>query len=60
LENLNASVEGLQARGFTAEVTLVNISHSKDIANLTRLKALNPVFVITGIRGMDERKGRAR
>ena len=48
LENLDASVKGLKARGFTAEVTLINIARSKDIANLIRLEALNPVFVITG------------
>jgi len=50
LENLNAAVEGLKVRGFTAEVTLINIARSQDIANLTRLEALNPVFVITGRR----------
>ena len=50
LESLNTAVVGLKARGFTAEVTLVNIARSKDIANLTRLEALNPVFVVTGRR----------
>ena len=48
LESLNTAVDGLKTRGFAAEVTLINIARSKDIANLTRLEALNPVFVITG------------
>jgi len=60
LENLNASVKGLKARAFTAEVTLINIARSRDIANLTRLEALNPVFVITGMRRMDEAQEGAR
>jgi len=50
LESLNTAVNGLKTRGFAAEVTLINIARSKDIANLTRLEALNPVFVITGWR----------
>ncbi|MBT9148672.1 MAG: precorrin-6y C5,15-methyltransferase (decarboxylating) subunit CbiE [Dehalococcoidia bacterium] len=54
LENLNAAVDGLKTRGFTAEVTLINIAHSKDIANLTRLEALNPVFVIVGWKGVED------
>ena len=59
LESLNAAVDGLKARGFTAEVTLVNIARSKDIARLTRLEALNPVFVVTGRRevGKGQRGG---
>ena len=51
LESLNTAVDGLKTRGFSAEVTLVNIARSKDIANLTRLEALNPVFVVTGEAG---------
>lgn len=54
LESLNTAVNGLKTRGFTAEVTLINIARSKDIANLTRLEALNPVFVVTGMREMGE------
>ncbi len=59
LESLNTAVDGLRARGFTAEVTLVNIARSQDIANLTRLEALNPVFVVTGKREMGEGQGEA-
>ncbi len=50
LETLHTAVESLKANGFAVEVTLVNVAHSKDILNLTRLEALNPVFVIGGER----------
>ncbi|RLC56408.1 MAG: cobalamin biosynthesis protein CbiE, partial [Chloroflexota bacterium] len=48
LENLNEAVSGLKARGFAAEMTLVNVARSKSIADLTRFEALTPVFVVTG------------
>ena len=57
LETLHAAVESLKANGFTVEVTLVNVAHSKDILNLTRLEALNPVFVIGGGRETERASG---
>jgi precorrin-6Y C5,15-methyltransferase (decarboxylating) len=54
LENLNTAIGALRARGFIAEVTLVNIARSTSLKGLTRLEALNPVFVVSGVR---ERKG---
>ena len=48
LETLHASVEGLKANEFAVDVTLVNVSRSKDISRFTRLEALSPVFVISG------------
>jgi precorrin-6Y C5,15-methyltransferase (decarboxylating) len=50
LENLNTAIESLGKSGFSVETTLINVSRSKDIANLTRLEPLTPVFVITGTR----------
>jgi precorrin-6Y C5,15-methyltransferase (decarboxylating) len=50
LENLSTAVNALQAKGFTADVTLVNISRSTNVKELNRLEALNPVFVITGLQ----------
>ena len=57
LETLHAAVESLKANGFAVEVTLVNVAHSKDILNLTRLEALNPVFVISGGRETERANG---
>ncbi|MFC2071366.1 precorrin-6y C5,15-methyltransferase (decarboxylating) subunit CbiE [Chloroflexota bacterium] len=48
LENLNIVMEALRMAGFTSEVVMVNISRGTDILDLTRLEALNPVFIITG------------
>jgi len=47
LENLSAAVNALKVRGFAPSVTLVNVARSREISNLTRLEALNPVFVVT-------------
>jgi precorrin-6Y C5,15-methyltransferase (decarboxylating) len=49
IENLSAAVNALKARGFKADVTLVNVSRSTSIKELTRFEALNPVFVVTGV-----------
>jgi len=49
LENLSTAINALKARGFAADVTLVNISRSTGIKELTRLEGLNPVFVVTGV-----------
>ncbi len=57
LETLHTAVESLKANGFAVEVTLVNVAHSKDILNLTRLEALNPVFVIGGERETERANG---
>ncbi len=46
LENLEAAVNALKARGFVPDVTLVNVARSTGIMELTRFEALNPVFVV--------------
>lgn len=51
LANLDAAVRGLAARGFQAEVTLVNVARSRGVADLLRLEALDPVFIVSGVRG---------
>ena len=50
LENLSAAIGALEARGFVADVTLVNVARSTNIMELTRLEAMNPVFIVTGVR----------
>lgn len=49
LETLQRAIDGLEANNFDSEVTLVNAARSKGILNLTRLEALNPVFIVTGL-----------
>ncbi|MCL5985243.1 MAG: precorrin-6y C5,15-methyltransferase (decarboxylating) subunit CbiE [Actinobacteria bacterium] len=48
LENLHLAVEELRSNGFVFEIVLVNVARSKEISDLTRLEAMNPVFVLTG------------
>jgi precorrin-6B C5,15-methyltransferase / cobalt-precorrin-6B C5,C15-methyltransferase len=50
LENVSRATSRLKKNGFAAEITLINIARSKDIAGLTRLEPLNPVFIVTGSR----------
>ena len=57
LETLHTAVDSLKTNKFAVEVTLVNVAHSKDILNLTRLEALNPVFVISGRRETERING---
>ncbi|MBN2239900.1 MAG: precorrin-6y C5,15-methyltransferase (decarboxylating) subunit CbiE [Dehalococcoidales bacterium] len=54
LENLNTAVNALKQVGFSPEITLVNISRSTDVLDLTRLQALNPVFIISATAGNKE------
>jgi len=54
LENLAEVRQTLGDLGFQSEVTLVNISRSRPIGNLTRLEPLNPVFIITAARQRED------
>ena len=46
-ENLRIATDALAAAGIICEISLVNVSRSTGILELTRLEALNPVFVIS-------------
>lgn len=52
MENVNLAASRLKAHGFTVEITMVNVARSRDIAGLTRLEPLNPVFVMAGSRSV--------
>jgi precorrin-6Y C5,15-methyltransferase (decarboxylating) len=56
LENLHECLHQFKLQGFETEVTLVQISRSRDLLGLTRLEALNPVFVATAYRAEAERE----
>ena len=53
MENVNLAADRLKANGFTAEITLVNVARSRDIAGLTRLEPLNPIFIVAGSRSVE-------
>lgn len=50
LENLHKASHALHAVDFLFEVTLASIARGRAILNLTRLEALNPVFILTAER----------
>lgn len=50
ISNLDSAVGGLVSRGFEVDVTMVNIARSRPVAGLLRFEALDPVFVVSGVR----------
>lgn len=50
LEHIAEALGWLQARGWVSEVTMVSAARGSQIADWTRLQALNPVFVIAAWR----------
>jgi len=49
LENLDTALRSLKAHGFMLDVTMVNVARRVNIAELSRLQALNPVFIVDGV-----------
>lgn len=47
-ETVQLSSKTLRERGLDVGVTLIQASRSKDLAGLTHLEALNPVFLVWG------------
>ncbi len=47
IETLHDAMQACRANGLAVSVTLVQVSRSKPILNLTRLEALNPVYIVT-------------
>lgn len=47
LENMMDAKKAFEQQGFETDITLIQLSKSKPIAKLTRLKPLNPVFMVT-------------
>ncbi|NMD69684.1 precorrin-6y C5,15-methyltransferase (decarboxylating) subunit CbiE [Bacillus sp. DNRA2] len=50
IENLADAQTAFKERGFKTEITLVQISRSQPILNLTRFEGLNPVYIIAAER----------
>lgn len=50
LESLQQALNELAKWQFETDLTLAQISHSRPILNLTRLEALNPVFILAAKR----------
>jgi precorrin-6Y C5,15-methyltransferase (decarboxylating) len=50
IETLNEAVEALEGNLFEIEVTEVSVSRSKEISGKRHMSALNPVFIIRGVK----------
>lgn len=50
IENLAEAQAAFKQRGFKTDITLVQISRSQPILNLTRFEGLNPVYIIAAER----------
>jgi precorrin-6B C5,15-methyltransferase / cobalt-precorrin-6B C5,C15-methyltransferase len=50
LKNLESAAETLRQLGFRTEIVQVQILRGQDMPFSTRLEALNPVWIITGVR----------
>lgn len=48
LEHLAAAQGWLRSAGWTADITQVAVNRSTPVGSVTRLAALNPVFILTG------------
>lgn len=51
LENLAAAQQALRLSGYPYDVTLVQIARSKPILDLVRFEALNPIFILSTVKG---------
>ncbi len=56
LQNVHAAEATLRKLGFETEFVLVQIHRSREMPGGERLEALNPVWIITGIRKSDDRR----
>lgn len=51
IENLYEAWQAIKALGWRSEATLVNVARSQPILDLTRLAALNPVYILSAEKG---------
>src|SRR5262249_53149314 len=47
LEHLSEATNYLRSTAWVLECTMVNVAHTRNILDMTRFAALNPVFVLT-------------
>ncbi len=51
IETLNEAVQSLEKENFSVDVCEVSISRSKTVAQKKHMRALNPIFIVTGEKG---------
>ena len=60
LENLSAASETLRQLGFRTEIVQAQVLRGQEMPFSARLEALNPVWIITGVRREAEGGGENR
>lgn len=50
IETLNEAIKSLENKGFAVEISEVSVSRSKTVSGKRHMSALNPVFIITGVK----------
>jgi precorrin-6Y C5,15-methyltransferase (decarboxylating) len=50
VESLSLAIAALREKGFDPELTQISVARSQAIGTLTRLAALDPVFIVSGTR----------
>jgi precorrin-6Y C5,15-methyltransferase (decarboxylating) len=53
IETLNEAVHSLGNNNFRVQVSEVSVSRSKEIGGKKHMSALNPIYIITGVKGDD-------
>lgn len=56
IENLADAMKAFKQRGYKTEITLVQISRSQPILDLTRFESLNPIYIIAAEREEGEKQ----
>lgn len=51
LETLNEAVTELEKLGFAVEVSEISVSRAKPVAGKRLMAALNPIYVVSGVKG---------
>jgi precorrin-6B C5,15-methyltransferase / cobalt-precorrin-6B C5,C15-methyltransferase len=60
LQNVHDAAAALQKLGFATETVQIQIHRSEPMPWSERLEALNPVWIITGIRKAEDRRGKKK
>ncbi|MCL6518045.1 precorrin-6y C5,15-methyltransferase (decarboxylating) subunit CbiE [Alicyclobacillus sp.] len=58
LETLATAQRTLLSLGFSVSIHLIQTARSRPILNLTRLEGMNPVFLVTAVRGAEAEHGK--
>ncbi|KIL38651.1 cobalamin biosynthesis protein CbiE [Gordoniibacillus kamchatkensis] len=56
IENLFEAQQAFLAQGYRVDISMIQAARSKPILNMTRLEAMNPVYIVTARHGGDKER----